>query len=1171
MQTTLLGLGIALILALVAALVGPIFVDWGRYRESFEAEAARMVGLPVRIGGAIDVRLLPTPSINLRDVEVGSRAAPIFGAEGARAELSLGPLMRGEIRAAVLTLDAPDVSLGLDGKGRVAVRGVKLGVDLDKVSIDRVVVENGSLSFDDAASGVHAVLGKVSFDGEMRSLVGQVRGEGGFSAGGHDYHYQISTGRPVEGVSHVRLALDPADRPLSVELDGNLSFEDGAPRYDGNVTLSRPAGAVLADGKTVAGVPWRIAAKARADAGSVSFENIDAQYGPEERSLRLAGNARLTLGGRPDLSVTLAARQVDIDRTLADPALAGRPPLALLRGLGDSVAGFGPPPVPLRLNVSVDALTVAGATLQSVRGDVRSDGDGWIVDSVAFRAPGFTQVALSGRLDAAPGGEAFKGPVSLDSTDPRTLLSWLEGAGDDTRPAIGPFHLRGDVTLAPDRVAADRVQASADRDTVEGRVAYVFAANGKPARLEARLNAAEFDLDSAIGFVTTAFAGSSFERPGEIALAADLGHATYAGTEATAAKINLKSDASGLKIEQLSIADLGGAAIDVRGTIDTAALAPRGGALAVAVRAKRLDGLAALAAKFAPTAGDALKAHLDDLAPAAIDATLKVDPPAAASDPSRARLDVTGSLGRLQLAVSGEGAGDLAAPTSATVALKAELSSADGALLSLLGLDRLVGGGPARLALSAGGPANGDLRVDVGLSGAGLDAAIGGTVHGLGRPAGGALRLTVNAADLRGLNRGAPVPLSLKSAVALDGTTVRFDDVAATAGGVPLRGALTLTLDDGRIDGRLAADSLDLPTLLAAMTGAPAPAPNQLWATQPFAGSPFGTLRAHVALDAARATATPTLTLTGLHGVVDVAPAVIAFRDVAAGIAGGKLTAQATVAAGAGGVTAQGQIGIAGADAGKILRNSAQAPVGGALSAQVSFDSAGATPLAFVSALRGSGTLTIANAQIAALDPKALDAAVKTLSQDRTMAIAQQRVADVVVKQLDAGALRLPSLTVPVEMSAGRVRIGKVEGPPVLNDIAASASLDIPEQTLDARFTLVGTQTPDGPPQRPEVSMTVKGAVEAPRRSVDVSALVGWLTLQAVDRESKRLEAEEREAKKRAQLEALIREKLADPALAPQPAPAPPAANPKMPPPPGAADRVPRAPRIESTPLPLVP
>jgi len=46
-QATLLSIGIAIILALVAALVGPIFIDWSQYRAEIEAEASQVVGVPV--------------------------------------------------------------------------------------------------------------------------------------------------------------------------------------------------------------------------------------------------------------------------------------------------------------------------------------------------------------------------------------------------------------------------------------------------------------------------------------------------------------------------------------------------------------------------------------------------------------------------------------------------------------------------------------------------------------------------------------------------------------------------------------------------------------------------------------------------------------------------------------------------------------------------------------------------------------------------------------------------------------------------------------------------------------------------------------------------------------------------------------------------------------------
>ena len=51
MQTTLLGLAIAIILAVLTALVGPLLIDWGSHRSLFESEASRLIGADVRING----------------------------------------------------------------------------------------------------------------------------------------------------------------------------------------------------------------------------------------------------------------------------------------------------------------------------------------------------------------------------------------------------------------------------------------------------------------------------------------------------------------------------------------------------------------------------------------------------------------------------------------------------------------------------------------------------------------------------------------------------------------------------------------------------------------------------------------------------------------------------------------------------------------------------------------------------------------------------------------------------------------------------------------------------------------------------------------------------------------------------------------------------------------
>jgi len=119
-QTTLLGLGIAIILALVAALAAPLVIDWNQYRPRFEQEASRLTGFTVHVNGPIEARILPTPRIKLADVVVGGAAQKSqVKAASFELEVGLGPLLRGEVQATELHVVAPQINVGLDRNGVV--------------------------------------------------------------------------------------------------------------------------------------------------------------------------------------------------------------------------------------------------------------------------------------------------------------------------------------------------------------------------------------------------------------------------------------------------------------------------------------------------------------------------------------------------------------------------------------------------------------------------------------------------------------------------------------------------------------------------------------------------------------------------------------------------------------------------------------------------------------------------------------------------------------------------------------------------------------------------------------------------------------------------------------------------------------------------------------------
>jgi large subunit ribosomal protein L24 len=1131
-QTTLLGLAVAIILALVTALVGPLLVDWNRYRPEFEAQASRIVGLPVQVNGAIDARLLPSPSLVLRDIAAGDHGE--LKARSLSVEFALGPLLRGEWRASELHLDTPDLGLGLDPAGRLAVPTPAMAFDPDQVSIDRLVIDNGRLALADAASGSTLAVDKLSFRGELRSLSGPFKGEGAFVSAGELYGFRLSGGRGGDGMK-LRLALDAANRPLVVETDGMLAFDDGTPRYDGSLVLTRPVGTELASGRTVVSEPLKLTGRVKATPHETLIEQVEVQYGPEDRATRLTGTASLRLGARPEFQGVLSARQLDLDRA-AGAAEGRRPPVAALQALLASFVAGIRLPLPVKLGLDVDALTLGGAALQAVRGDVQSDGDAWTIDTFEFRAPGLTQVRLSGRVKVAGAAVEFTGPASVESSDPRALVAWLEGRPEGKRELLGALRARGDVTLGSERIAIERLKAEIDRKAVDGRLAYIFAIEQRKARLEAALSAAEIDIDGALAFLGGALKGATFERPGEIALALSIGKATYAGIDANRAEANLRFDASGLNIERLNVSDFRGASLSATGLIDTSSSSPRGG-VTVALNAEKLDGVIAVAAKWAPQTAEAIRRYAPQLGPAKVNARFEVEP--AKDKTAAAKLALDGRLGVVRLNLTASGTGDPGTLTPSALHIDGTVEADEGAVLAaLVGVDRYVAVDmrPAALSLLLDGPPGGELRVDAKLAAGGLWGSGAGTLR-LGKDGPNAkLDLSVSASEARvpGRDGAPPLPVALNARLALaNGRTVELQDLSGNIAGSAVAGRLALTLGNPlQVEGRIAAQDVDASAAIAALIGVPARAGAKAgpWGTEPFGRAPLADVAGRIELDVSRATLSPALQARELRGIVRLDRSGVTFENVEGALADGSFSAAAEFRAAPAGIAARGRFSLDKADMAALVPPGSKYPVAGRLSLTAEAEGTGLSPAALVGALQGKGTLTVENVQIAGLDPRAIDAAIA--AADRGMPL--ERVPGVVPAALNKGRIEVAHAVGAIAIDNGRVRLADIAAPAKEGvDVAVAASLDLIEDAVDTRITLSGPGREDAlAGRRPELSVTWKGPWGAPQRGIDSAALMNWVTLRTVEREARRLEAAEREAKliqeaaRRAEAERAERQRL---------------------------------------------
>ncbi len=1118
MQNTLLGLAVAIILALIAALVGPLLIDWGTHRSLFEAEASRLLGVNVRVTGPIEARLLPTPSLSLHDIEIGDNSKDTIRARLLGFEFALGPLMRGEWQASEMHLVGPQMSLGLDPTGRVQTPNLAIKFSPDNLSIDRLSIENGTVTLSDAANGARVTLQGLWFNGEARSLLGPFMGEGAVTVGGELYPFRIATGRySDEDALKLHVNVDPVNHPLSIVADGMLTLGGAKPKFDGTLNLTRPveiARGAAQPAETLS-LPWSLGGKIKISAASALMQQFEFRYGSEEQGLKLTGVADFQFGKHPRFDGVLSGRQIDLDRALAAADGTRPPPAAAIRRIAQLAGGAFRPAVPIQIGIGIDQVMLGGSSVANVRGDISTDGDGWNLDRFEFRAPGFTQVKLSGHLAVKGDGVSFNGPAEIEAGDPRLLAAWLEGRADATQGDVRPLSMRGDVTFGSDKFAVERLQAAFDGKSVTGRLAYVFASGKQGAKLDAALNAPELDIDTARNFGHALLAGSHIERPQDMTIAAEIGRATVGDFVARNASARVKVDGNGVQIDRLAVADLGGGSFSASGRIDTSGHAPRG-SLALDFESGQTAAIAALVEEFAPKTAKPVTGLLDRINHAKLHAALDVGDGKQAST-TVAQVVITGIIDAMTVDVRARMSGDWEKPATTDIRLDGAIDAPDGtALLKLIGLDRYLtaGKGVGQLKLQVAGPADRDQSVDLRLSADGLSAQSIGRGH-LSLDEGLQLTSTLHVAtaDLRPLrsagvaDSGESLPFTLDSRVTVADRAISFADINARIGGTTVRGSLVFDGQTPRkVSGALDADTIEAPPLIASAIGMPAAAGTSggavwVWSSEPFAGGLFGAFKGDIALKVRQVALLPRLTAREFRANLRFDKGGLAVDDATGDVSGGRMAGELSFRAADDGVKAHAKISLTGVDAASLLPSGARPLVTGSLDLSADVEGSGLSPVALIGSLQGNGKIALSEGQLAGLDPRAFDAVTRAV--DQGLPIDTARISDAVGKALDSGQLAVKHADGTLAVSAGQVRLsnGTVDGKDAA--LALAGILDLTDGSLDARLVLSGSGQAGG--ARPDIFMALKGPLSAPARSIDVSALTGWLTLRAVENQARQL------------------------------------------------------------------
>ena len=1120
-----------MILVLVAALVGPFFIDWTNYRSTFEVYAGRALGHKVTVLGEADLRLLPAPSISFSDVRVGEAEDPLLVVSKFDMRVELPPLLKGEIRVIEMEMDRPHLALALDEEGRLdwltamTANGALAKLAPQDLAFEKVIIRDGALTIVDARSGETHRIDNGNLSVSARTLAGPFKASGSLTLNNAPYAVSIATGqaRDDSGI-RIKGEVTPTNTPVNFGFDGMLQEVDATPAFEGRFTIA----SVLLDESDENS--WQAEGAFKADIAEVAVPEFEFRYGPEDRRLSMTGNADLVYAGDKRFEIRAKSKQVDLDRLLGGGPQA---PVEIDAAGQQLVAALRAVPLPQidgAISLDVPALVAGGGIIQNVRLDLETMLGGWRIARLAGRLPGRTLVATQGDLGLEP-SLTYRGAVSVSSDQPGSLLSWWrqQDLGVST---MDPISAEGRLNLVPEGAALDNLRLTLAGAEARGGLAYRKPRNGNSV-FSLSLDADRVDLDQIEGLAALIrperdASGAAEDPKGlDVSLRLRARQVVARGVEGAGLTLEAEYSDGGVRIDRLFADDLAGARLDVDGEIRNLFSAPEG-AVSGTLDARDLSGLVALTGSLFPDAVfvERLEKAAASLVPAKFDAELRA---AAVGGETDMSLQLEGSAGGAETALTAALKGRVDNWHGADLDLSLALSGPDGGkMLQQLGFDIIpvAALGTGRLTMTAYGQPQEQLTL-------GLAAEVGTSQL----DGSGTLKLVpdedpdyrfslfAQTEDLAPLalmaGRVLPVmtgTIPAELALNLEGTgsALAVTRAEGALGTTRFKARLEGDLDPApgernrRFSGELVLNQADLRAISELVLG-----PDQwfaagdgssIWPVDPFGAPLLSGFDLNLAFEADRLLLDDETEVTGPRAELRLSPSLMRLDGLSGAFAGGKLNGSLSIRRSEAEAALSGRVKLDKADLRQLSwRPAGRAVASGTLDLFLEFEGAGRSISAIVTGLSGGGTFSMENGDFRGLNPQAFP--LVTRAVDAGLELADDKIRDVFVSHMAAGSLPFKRVDGTLTLVGGRLSARNVVVDSERAEIFGSAEVDLGSYDLDADFSLKvdpGEEAVTG--AEPQVGLLFQGPVDVPARKVDIAPFTAYLTLRAFEQEVERVE-----------------------------------------------------------------
>jgi uncharacterized protein involved in outer membrane biogenesis len=1142
MNSVLLWIGGLLVAALALLFAVPHAIDWNAYRGVFEEEASRVLGREVRVGGEVNLRLLPMPYVRFEKVRIaeadGTLGEPFFRTEAFTLWLAVPPLLKGVIEANEVELDRPVLRLVLNERGQGNWQTFRLSPGLlpfvpNDVALKSVRIRDGTLSLKAGGAAGTSSLTEVNGEFSASALEGPYKFRGDALWNGQAREIRVSTSAvEPDGKLRFKLTVHVNGNGNSYTLDGTLAELARAARIDGDLTAQLR----LASGNGRGGdaAVFDLRSTLAADARGARLGDLALSYERDGRPQLVNGEAQAAWQTRLEVATRLTSRWLDLDRITGRSSDVS--PLQSARVLAQAITELVPAEGTMRGILDVEQVQLGGDTVSGLRIALERSAGALKVQEFKAALPGNARLDLKGTILGNDARE-FAGDLMLRGVSLPRFLAWAApGASSEAGAGEGPFWLASRLSLSPAHIEIGNASAEIGGAQVQGDLRYKWDGGRE---LAVTVDGSSIDLSAlAPGLLNAGQLASLLvpgkglaSRPEVMKLRIRADEVVDGATKFTDVDADISLNGSALRMPVLKFTSPHGLRVEMQGDVKDAGGRPVG-ALRGFVSAPTAEAVAALGG-LVGSAGP-LPAQMLPSGVSAFDLAFS----AALGDRNGSRLTLR-SDGMVQdtrasatIVLDGGLAGWREAPIDATVRLegpdvvrllagsearRGERSPASAASLLL----KIAGPSAASLVTLAqldAGAGKVTFRGRSGLDAAGaLDVSgeIGVAIDDLGE--------VQRLIDSRRRPRVAGIGIDGTLDIAAKAKTVRLEPRGLAIGKAKVSGWLSLAPGDQnlRIDGKLRASEASVQRLLGLLLDGRSEGPTEAqaqeaspWPDVAFAFANLDGIDGRLALSVDALQVADRIGLSEAELALELAPGRVKIAKLEGRALGGRFTSTMSLERAPAGAS----LSLSGRLEGLRLdevgpRRGAEPLAKGSATVSLDVQGRALSPRGLLAAASGKGEAQIVDGRISGMAAGAVDKAADAVLAGATEG-SRTTLERELRSALDEGTLMIGTRKLALEVADGAVRVGAlvIDGPD--GRVRNATTIDLQELRVDSEWQIMskraaGRAPPAAKAQLPGVLLVYVGPLASigtlkPRLSLD--SLERELMVRRMEREVEQLE-----------------------------------------------------------------